>query len=152
MIRLLTIGIGAFLGYQISKKLLNKSIFVSYRYKGDAKYKNLLKAWSANHKFDLSFDDFSNDVSVDSTEALVIKEAILNKMKKSDIFLCIVGSKTYKSKWVAWEIDKAVELDMPIVAVKINKAFPSPPSLKGNNVSWALSFKEKSITKALASV
>lgn len=152
MIRLLALGIGTFLTYQVSKKLLNKSIFVSYRYSGDAKYKNLLKAWSANHKFDLSFDDFSNDISVDSTEALVIKDAILKKMRKSDIFLCIVGSNTHKSKWVSWEIEKAIELEMPIVAVKINKSFSSPPLLKGNNVSWALSFKEKSITKALEHV
>lgn len=129
--------------------MAKKKIFISYDYDNDKTYKNLLKAWDANGTFDFSFHDHSADVSIDSTNAAAIKRAISAKINSATYFLCIVGSKTHKSSWVAWEIDKAVELNRKIVAVKIDSANTSPSELLGVGATWAMSFTQESITKAI---
>lgn len=129
--------------------MAKKQIFISYDYDNDKHYKNLLKAWDANGTFDFSFHDHSADVSIDSTNATAIKRAISAKINNATYFLCIVGPKTHKSSWVAWEIDKAVELKKKIVAVKINSTNTSPSELLGVGATWAMSFTQESITKAI---
>ncbi|HFD33023.1 MAG TPA: hypothetical protein ENJ28_10025 [Gammaproteobacteria bacterium] len=140
------IAVGAFL---IKGNKNNKTIFISYRYVADGKYKNLLKAWSKNSIFKLDFDDYSTDVSINSNNKSVVRRVVSSKIKKSDVFMCIVGESTHKSSWVEWEINKAVELGKSIVAVKTKKKNKTPAALKNNGVSWAMSFKEKSIMNAI---
>jgi hypothetical protein len=129
--------------------MAKKKVFISYDYDNDKDYKNLLKAWDANGSFDFSFHDHSADVSINSTNAAAIKSAISAKINSATYFLCIVGEKTNKSSWVSWEIDKAVELKMKLVAVKIKSTNTSPSELLGVGATWALSFTEVSITKAI---
>ena len=129
--------------------MAKKSVFISYDYDSDKHYKNLLVAWDANKEFDFSFYDASVDVSVDSDDAAAIKRVISARINSATHFLCIVGEKTHKSKWVAWEIDKAVELKKKIVAVKTAKDNKTPTGLYGVGATWALSFNFASIKKAL---
>lgn len=129
--------------------MVKKKIFISYDYDNDKHYKNLLKAWDANGTFDFSFHDHSADVSINSTNAAAIKRAISAKINNATYFLCIVGEKTCKSDWVKWEIDKAVELNKKIVAVKTNSTNTTPDNLYGVGASWAMSFTEESIKKAV---
>lgn len=129
--------------------MAKKKIFISYDYDNDKSYKNLLLAWDANKKFDFSMYDHSVDVSVNSTNAAAIKRVISTRINESTYFLCIVGSKTHKSGWVAWEIAKAVELKKKIVAVKISSSNTSPAALLGVGASWAMSFTYDSISNAI---
>lgn len=129
--------------------MAKKKIFISYDYDNDRDYKNLLVAWDANQNFDFGFSDHSADVSIDSTDAAAIKRAISAKINQATYFLCIVGKKTHKSDWVAWEIDKAVELKKKIVAVKIDRSYTTPTGLYGVGASWALSFTYESIKSAI---
>lgn len=126
-----------------------KKIFISYDYDNDKHYKNLLKAWDANGKFDFSFHDHSADVSINSTNAGVIKRAISAKINSATHFLCIVGKKTHNSSWVEWEIDKAVELGKKIIAVKTDSTNTTPSGLYGVGASWAMSFTEESVKSAV---
>ena len=129
--------------------MAKKKIFISYDYDNDKHYKNLLKAWDANGTFDFSFHDHSADVSINSTNAAAIKRAISAKINSATYFLCIVGEKTHKSSWVKWEIEKAVELKKKIVAVKTSSTNTTPPELLGVGASWAMSFTEEAIKKAI---
>jgi len=129
--------------------MAKKKIFISYDYDHDKHYKNLLLAWDKNNEFDFSFYDTSVDVSVDSTDAAAIRRVISAKINNSTYFLCIVGKHTHKSDWVAWEIDKAVELKKKIVAVKTAKDNDTPSELYGIGAKWALSFTFDSIKKAI---
>ena len=129
--------------------MAKKKVFVSYDYKHDKHYKNLLLAWDANKQFDFYLYDQSVDVSVDSTDAAAIKRVISARINSSTYFLCIVGKHTYKSGWVAWEIDKAVELGKKIVAVKTDRSNTTPAGLYGVGASWAMSFTFDSIKKAI---
>lgn len=129
--------------------MMAKKIFISYDYDNDKHYKNMLKAWDANGTFDFSFDDHSADISINSTDAAAIKRAISAKINNATYFLCIVGEKTHSSNWVRWEIDKAVELNKKIVAVKISSTNTTPSELLGVGAKWAMSFTEASITNAI---
>ena len=129
--------------------MAKKSIFISYDYDNDRNYKNMLLAWDANKEFDFGFDDHSADVSIDSTDAGAIKRAISAKISAATYFLCLVGKQTHKSKWVAWEISKAVELKKKIVAVKIEPTNTPPPGLLNVGAKWAMSFTFDSIKKAI---
>ena len=128
-----------------------KKIFISYDYDNDKHYKNLLKAWDANGTFDFNFHDQSADVSINSTNAAAIKRAISAKISNATYFLCIVGEKTHNSSWVKWEIDKAVELNRRIVAVKTKSTNTTPNELLGVGATWAMSFTEDGITNAVNS-
>ena len=129
--------------------MAKKKVFVSYDYTNDKHYKNLLLAWDANGDFDFSLYDQSVDISVDSEDASAIKRVISARINKSTYFLCLVGKKTHKSGWVAWEINKAVALKKKIVAVKINRSNTTPDELYGVGASWALSFTFESITQSI---
>lgn len=129
--------------------MAKKNIFISYDYDNDKHYKNLLIAWDANKEFDFGFTDHSADISIDSNDAAAIKRAISAKINNATIFLCLVGKSTNKSKWVAWEIEKAVELKKKIVAVKIESTNTSPTGLLNVGAKWAMSFTFESIKKAI---
>ena len=129
--------------------MAKKKIFISYDYDNDKNYKNLLKAWDASGTFDFSFHDHSADVSINSTNATAIKRAISAKINSATYFLCIVGKKTSKSSWVKWEIDKAVDLNKKLVAVKTDSTNTSPIELLNVGASWAMSFTEAAIKNAI---
>lgn len=129
--------------------MAKKTVFISYDYDNDKHYKNLLVAWDANKEFDFSFYDASVDVSVDGDDAAAIKRVISARINNATHFLCIVGEETHKSKWIVWEIDKAVELMKKMVAVKTAKDNTTPTGLYGVGATWALSFTFAAIKKAL---
>ena len=126
-----------------------KKIFISYDYSNDKKYKNMLLAWDKNKQFDFDFGDTSADVSIKSHDPDVIKRAISAKINQSDIFLCLIGEHTHESTWVKWEIEKALELEKKIVAVKLEKEFKSPDEIKDIKAEWAMSFTFDAIKKAI---
>lgn len=131
--------------------MAKKNIFISYSYDNDRNYKNLLLAWDAHKEFDFNFKDHSTDISINSTDATVIKRAISAKINNASYFLCIIGKKTYQSKWVAWEIGKAVQLNKRIVAVKTDVQNTSPSGILNVGAKWAMSFTFSSIKNAIES-
>jgi len=124
-------------------------IFISYDYDNNRQYKNMLTAWDKNDEFNFGFSDYSADVSIQSTNADAIKQAISAKINSATHFLCLVGAKTSNSRQVAWEIDKAKELDKKLVAVKITSGNTTPSSLLQAGASWAMSFTFDAIKKAI---
>ena len=129
--------------------MAKKTIFISYDYDYDKHWKNLLVAWDKNREFAFTFYDASVDVSVDSTDAAAIKRVISRRISGAMRFLCIVGKHTYKSGWVKWEIEKAVELKRKLIAVKTDANNTSPDTILGVGASWAMSFTFDAIKKAV---
>ncbi|MCH7558341.1 MAG: TIR domain-containing protein, partial [Planctomycetes bacterium] len=105
--------------------------------------------WDKNDLFDFSFYDGSVTVPVNSTEAGPIRRVISQRIAACPRFLCIVGKHTSKSGWVKWEIDKAVELNRSIIAVKTERSNTTPAGLYGVGAGWALSFTFDAIKKAI---
>ncbi|GBD98169.1 hypothetical protein BMS3Abin07_00177 [bacterium BMS3Abin07] len=129
--------------------MAKRKIFISYDYDNDKLYKNLLLAWNENSEFDFGFNDQSADVSIQSTDAPAIKRAISAKINAATYFLCLVGSKTSKSGWVTWEIEKAKDLKKKLVAVKISSGNTTPSGLLNAGASYAMSFTFDAIKKVI---
>jgi len=127
-------------------------VFISYDYDNDKNYKNLLLAWNANSDFDFGIHDTSADISINSTDVAAIERAISARINNSTYFLCIIGEKTYKSAWVKWEINKAVELGKKIVAVKIHPSNTLPNEIVDVGASLAMHFRFESIKTAIDNV
>jgi Thoeris protein ThsB, TIR-like domain len=132
-----------------SMGMVKKRVFISYDYTNDKSYKDLVLAWNKNANLDFSFYDMPVEVSVDSSDAAGIKRDISARISDSSHFLCLVGKYTHKSRWVDWEIKKAVELKKKIVAVQVEKNTTTPNALYGVGTSWALSFNFDVIKNAL---
>lgn len=132
---------------------MTDKIFVSYRADDEGTlHKNLLVAWSRNDRFfpEIKFHDISIGTSINSVNANYIKSVIKDRIKESDIVLCLVGKNTGNSDWVNWEIETAYQLNKKIVAVKIERYYDTPSALFGKGASWALDFSKNSILRALS--
>ena len=129
--------------------MAKRKIFVSYDYDNDRRYKYLLLAWDTNGEFDFAMSDQSADVSIQSYDAAAIKRAISAKINSATRFLCIIGSETSTSAWVAWEIEKAKELKKSLIAVKVSSTYTTPSGLLGSGATWAMSFTFDAIKKAI---
>lgn len=88
----------------------------------DMKYYRLMQAWSENEHF--SFDFYNahdlNSARYSSQEES-IKRQLRERLNNSKIFIVLIGNKTAKlTKFVKWEMEIALRMDLPIVAVNIN--------------------------------
>jgi MTH538 TIR-like domain (DUF1863). len=128
---------------------LSKKIFISYDYDNDKHYRRLLSAWDANMNFDFEFDDHSTPY-INSEDAGRIKAAISRRMAGADCLLVIVGEETSKSAWVQWEIEKAKELGLSLVGVKIASNYTTPSALLNAGASWARAFDRDPIVTAIS--
>ena len=128
---------------------MTHKVFISYDHSEDRHYKELLNAWHNHPNFEFEFDNRSPLVAINSVDASVIKAALTKKLKEATHILVIVGEKSYTSKWMNWEIEKAKELGLKIAAVKINSKYISPSELIGCGTSCATSFEEEKIVNAL---
>jgi len=124
-------------------------VFIGYDYDNDKAAKDRLLGWDTDKEFDFSSYDRSFDVAVDSEVAAAIKRDLAARIGASSHFLCIVGKETYRSRWIAWEIRKAVELKKKLVAAKTDSTNNSPTAMQGVGESWSTMFNFDSIKKAI---
>lgn len=129
--------------------MAKKDIFISYDYDNDSRYKNMLVAWDKNKEFDFEFYDGSLKAGINSADAAYIKSKIKPLIQKATHLLCIVGDKCGANPWIEWEVQAAVDLKKKLIAVKIEKACPSPSVLLNNGAKWALSFNFEAIKNAV---
>ena len=141
--------------------LRNKKVFVSFDYDNDRNYYYLLKGWDANKRFEFSFSDYTSK-EIKSDNIIVVKQKLSQKINQADITLVIIGKHSndlhedskligYRN-WQNYEIAKSVEHGNKLVAVKIDRSYDSPEELLGQGASFAMSFTEQSITKALENI
>ncbi len=137
-----------------------KKIFVSFDYEKDRRYKFLLEAWNKNSEFEFEFDDKSTR-EINSWNIPTIKAGLSRKINEADYTLVIIGedaNKLHKDRsligyrnWQNYEIAKSKELGKKLIAVKLNFNNESPDELIGVGASWAYSFTEDAIMKAVRS-
>lgn len=131
--------------------MAKKKVFISYDHSEDLLYKNLLLAWHANDSFEFEFDQRSPNVPIDSYDAVKIKQSLTTMMKSANYLLVIIGAKSYTSKWMAWEIDRAKQWDskLKLAAIKISYFNTTPSGLLACNVAFASAFEQDKIMDAL---
>lgn len=135
-----------------------KKVFVSFDYENDKHYKYLLEAWDKNKNMDFEFNDFSSG-EINSNSISTVKAALSSKILKADYTLVIVGKEANKKhkdseeigykNWQNYEIAKSKSYANKLVAVKLDKNYESPEELLNSGTSFAFSYDQESIIKAL---
>lgn len=138
--------------------MAKKRVFVSFDYENDKYYKFLLQAWDANPNFDFSFSDLSSQ-EINSWSIPVIKQKLSQKINEATYTLVLVGKEANKQhknhkeigykNWINYEVAKSKEHKNKLVAIKLDKLFESPEQLLNSGASWAMSFNQDAILKAL---
>jgi len=138
--------------------MATKKVFVSFDYDNDKRYKYLLEAWHANPDFSFLFADKTPN-EIDSNNIGRIKATLTSRIKDATYTLVIIGkyaNTTHRhskligfKNWINFEINQSKLNKNKIVAIKIDKSYESPDELMGAGASWAMSFTEDAIMKAL---
>jgi hypothetical protein len=86
-------------------------------------YKYMI-GWKNNDNIDFDFHNAHdlNNLRDGSTET-TIKTKLRERLKNTKIFIVLIGEKTKNLyRFVRWEMDIALEMGIPIVAVNLNKS------------------------------
>ena len=138
--------------------MAKKKVFVSFDYENDKYYKFLLEAWDANKQFEFSFADQSAR-EINSNNVGRVKAGLTGRINSATYTLVIVGKEANKlhrdykligyRNWINFEIAKSKDNRNKLVAVKIDRMYKFPEELLNSGASWAMSFTEAAIVKAL---
>ncbi len=122
---------------------------------GDIGYYRLMTAWKENAKIDFDFHNAHdlNNLQATASEAQ-IKRKLRERLNNTKQMIVLVGEHTKNLyKFVRWEIEVAIDLDIPIIAVNLDKSNRStektPPILKNNCYFVSVPFEVKKIKYAL---
>jgi len=115
-----------------------------------------MKGWKSNERVDFDFED-AHDLDHMTGRAqneYYVKSILKERMQRSDAFVLIVGESTrYLFEFVRWEIELALQLDLPIIVVNLNNktimdSERCPPILQ-NACAIHIPFKKDAIKFAL---
>lgn len=133
-------------------------VFVSFDYENDRRYKWLLTAWHANPRFQFVFQDEAS-LGVNSENVGRVKAALTRKIQGATHTLVIVGrfanwphpqrNLIGHRNWINFEIYQSKQMQKKLVGVKLDRSFESPEELLQASASWAMSFTESAVIKAL---
>lgn len=121
----------------------------------DMNWYQLMKAWKENDNVAFDFQnahDLNNLRGTSSEET--IKAKLRERLANTKVFVVLVGEKTkYLYKFVRWEIEYAIEKDIPIIAVNLNKRkgidYDLCPPILRNELAIHIPFGQKIIDYAL---
>ncbi|MGO0308790.1 TIR domain-containing protein [Endozoicomonas acroporae] len=121
----------------------------------DIKWYRLMTAWKENDNIDFDFHnahDLNNLLKSSSEET--IKGKLRERLHNTKQAIVLVGENTKNLyKYVRWEIEVAISMDIPIIAVnldKSNKATDKTPSILKNRAYFvSVPFEQKKIKHAL---
>lgn len=99
--------------------------YVAFDGDHDIHYYRLMKAWKQNDGFDFNFHDAHDlNQAYDSSQEESIKKQLAIRFQNSKLFILLVGEHTKSlRKFVPWEIDHAIRLELPIIVVNLNKNY-----------------------------
>ena len=94
--------------------------FLSFQEK-DIDLVQLFRGQAKNRNNNLKFFDYSVKEPINSRRAKYIQQKILQKIRLCSIVICLIGSTTYTSSWVRWELNTAYNLDKCLIGVRLNR-------------------------------
>jgi hypothetical protein len=97
--------------------------YVGFDADTDMNYYRLMQAWKKHEHVDFNFynvHDINPNTSL--TSEIAIKKQLKERFENTKNFVLLVGEKTKNlHRYVRWEIDQAIELNLPIIVVNLNK-------------------------------
>lgn len=92
-------------------------IFISHSWSNIDDLKGLRNLLEQRGYFNVEFEEATPEVPINSDNAYYIRQRLRQKIENSNIVLGIAGMYASHSDWMSWELDKAIELGVPIVGV-----------------------------------
>lgn len=93
-----------------------KRVFISFRIEDKSKV-NGLRLLAANPKFEIEFYDESVRTEIDSQDPVYVRRKIREKISRTTVTVCMVSELTYKSPWVAWELEESIDKGSQIICM-----------------------------------
>ncbi len=128
--------------------------YVCFDADNDIKYYYLMTAWKENEHIAFNFHN-AHDINNlrDGSSEEQIKRKLRERLANTKVLVILIENSTKNLyKYVRWEIEYAVEKDIPIIAVNLNKKKRKdnlcPPILK-NELAIFVPFGQKEINYAL---
>jgi hypothetical protein len=114
-----------------------KGVFLSFAWE-DIQRVRVLLAELAKLDYALDFYEGSLDLDSESEEALVIKQAIGEKIVNSSITVCLIGNNTHLSNWVDIELKKSRNKGNKIIAMALKGVTSAvlPQVIKEENITF----------------
>ena len=100
-----------------------KKIYVCFDADNEIHWYRLMPAWKENDNIAFNFNNAHeiNNLRDGSSEDQ-IKKKLRERLQNTKVLVILIGEKTKNLyKYVRWEIDYAIEKDIPIIAVNLNK-------------------------------
>ena len=96
--------------------------YVCFDGDNDMQYYRLMQAWHQNDRSPFAFYDAHDLNSArDTSQEASIKRQLHVRLNNSKVFVVLIGERTrYLTKFVRWEMEQALRLSMPIIAVNLN--------------------------------
>lgn len=130
--------------------------YIAFDGDNDMHYYRLMTAWSENEKLSLNFHN-AHDLNTarDTSQEASIKAQLRERFANCKLFIVLIGENTWRlTKFVQWEIETAIRLDLPIVGVNLNgnrvKDGLCPPAMR-DALAVYVPFKEKIVSHAAVS-
>lgn len=128
--------------------------YVAFDGDKDMHYYRLMTAWSEHESFSFKiYNAHDLNTARDSSQEESIKRQLRERFANSKLFIVLIGESTrYLTKFVQWEIETAIRLDLPIIGVNLNGSRIQdqycPPSMM-NALAIYVPFNAKIITHAM---
>ena len=97
-------------------------VYVCFDGDNDIHYYWLMRAWKQNDKTNFNFYD-AHDLNTarDSSLEETIKRKLKERLRNAKTFVVLIGESTrYLYKFVRWEMEQALALNLPIIGVNLN--------------------------------
>ena len=129
--------------------------YVCFDADNDIRYYRLMTAWKENERIAFNFHNAHeiNNLRDGSSEA-TIKRKLRERLQNTKVLVVLIGDHTKNLyKYVRWEIEYAIEKDIPIIAVNLNgkkrKDSELCPPLLRDELAIHIPFGQKIIDHAL---
>ena len=134
---------------------MNPKCYVCFDGDNDIHYYRLMQAWDKNERFDFTFVN-AHDITQarDTSTEETIKRSLRTRLKASDVLIVLVGESTRNLyKFVRWEIEVALEMELSIIVVNLDgkKSINNdlcPPILR-NELAIHIPFAQKILGYAI---
>ncbi len=114
----------------------------------------LMQTWNENDNFDFNFYDACYSDESCSEDAEEMERMVSKKMIDAQVLVVLIGEKTkYLHKYIKYEIQLAIDADLPIIAVNLNGKDKIDeercPIMIDKALSLHIAFGEKELRTAL---
>lgn len=129
--------------------------YVAFDADSDIRYYRLMTAWKQSDHSEFNFYNAHDVINIwQHSSEDTIKRNLRERMKNSKMFVLLVGEKTkFLYKYVRWEIEQAIKLDLPIIVVNLNGKrsmdYDKCPAILRDKLALHISFNAKIIQLAL---